>query len=441
MASKNIMPIKSLIDKSNKSPVGISGNLSSIKSFINITQDQIDFQTKIVPIEMLNDWSFDKITGNFFHDSKRFFSLQGLQSGNEKLPILVQQEIGILGFLAANFDGIFHLLVQLKVEPGNPNGFQISPTVQATRSNYSQVHGGKLPPFLEFFIPGRVTKTVRDSYQSEQGWRYYRKRNRNLIVFTENPPEPSASHIWMTLHQIKELSKKPLLINSCARSVLSMLPIAPEELRNEEFLLHEDHEIFSKLLDSHDLSIDHSNLINLNEINNWFNDDGCFRNDENNNFNIIGVEVSGISREVKSWMQPLLREKSEGEYGLLIATINGIPQILWKLRNEPGLIKGAELGPTWINRGQQNESDSWGFKIHQKGKELIKIALAEEGGRFFESIFNHKIISIGEVSKEELGKDIIPLSLKQTERFISNYSLLTIEARSLWSLMRSEWFE
>ena len=42
-------------------------------------------------------------------------------------------------------------ILQAKVEPGNINKIQISPTVQATKSNYSRIHGGKTIPFLKYF--------------------------------------------------------------------------------------------------------------------------------------------------------------------------------------------------------------------------------------------------------------------------------------------------
>tara|TARA_B110000114_G_C15047171_1_gene379687 strand:+ start:51 stop:1373 length:1323 start_codon:yes stop_codon:yes gene_type:complete len=439
--NKKNTEILHLIKESNNTIEGVSGDIETVKKIISRTQENINFKSSIVPIDSLKDWKFNGSTGNFFHKSNRFFSLQGLRTEDSQFPILVQQEIGILGFLASNINGVLHLLVQLKVEPGNPNGFQLSPTVQATRSNYSQVHGGKLPSFLEFFIPGRKTTTIRDTYQSEQGLRYFKKRNRNLIVFTDNPPNAGDSHIWMTLGQIKEFSKEHLLINSCARSVLSMLPSGDYKSEDRNYLYYDDHEIFSLLLDSYDSSIDQNWLLNLNEIKNWRSHNGSFSREQDNDFSIIGVEVSGLSREVSTWTQPLLKESSKGEYGLLIGTIDGIPIIFWKLRNEPGLFKGAELGPSWINRGSQDESDTWQYQQSKQGKNLIQIELAEEGGRFYQAIFNHNIVWIGETDPKDLDKDIIPLTLKQTERFISDYSLLTIEARSLWSLIRSEWFE
>ncbi len=420
---------------------GVLGDISSIKHIISSAQEKIIFKTNIVSINSLKDWEFNTSTGNFIHKSKRFFSIEGLEVKGNQFPILVQQEIGILGILASNINGVLHLLVQLKVEPGNPNGFQLSPTVQATRSNYSRVHGGRLPPFLEFFVPGRDTRTIRDNYQSEQGLRYFRKRNRNIIVYTDNPPDAGENHIWMTLGQIKELAKEPLLINSCTRSVLSMLPSNVDMFDDKEYLYYDDHEVFSLLLDSHELSDNESILVNLNKIKNWNSHNGTFRSDQENNFSIIGIEVSGASREVNSWTQPLLRESSKGEYGLLIGTIGGAPKIFWKLRKEFGLLKGAELGPTWINRGNQDESETWGYKLNKNGQELCQIDLAEEGGRFYKSIFKHKIVWIGEIDSNDLDVDIVPLSYAQTERFISDYSFLTIEARSLWFLMRRDWFE
>ena len=67
-------------------------------------------------------------------------------------PIINQPEIGILGILVKEFDGVLHCLMQAKMEPGNLNLLQLSPTVQATRSNYTRVHQGEPRcRYLEYF--------------------------------------------------------------------------------------------------------------------------------------------------------------------------------------------------------------------------------------------------------------------------------------------------
>ena len=37
-------------------------------------------------------------------------------------------------------------------KPGNINNIQLSPTVQATKSNYLRAHGGKKTKFIDYFI-------------------------------------------------------------------------------------------------------------------------------------------------------------------------------------------------------------------------------------------------------------------------------------------------
>ncbi|MFH4268324.1 NDP-hexose 2,3-dehydratase family protein, partial [Acinetobacter baumannii] len=69
-----------------------------------------------------------------------------------------------------------------KVEPGNCNGLQLSPTVQATRSNYTRVHQGRAVPYLEYFVDARKHRVIADVRQSEQGSWFFQKRNRNMIV-------------------------------------------------------------------------------------------------------------------------------------------------------------------------------------------------------------------------------------------------------------------
>ena len=58
--------------------------------------------------------------------------------------------MGILGIIKHKTNNKY--LLQAKVEPGNVNKLQLSPTVQATKSNYKGVHGGKKVPYLNYFL-------------------------------------------------------------------------------------------------------------------------------------------------------------------------------------------------------------------------------------------------------------------------------------------------
>ncbi|WP_347359799.1 NDP-hexose 2,3-dehydratase family protein [Streptomyces sp. 150FB] len=134
------------------------------------------FSVDQVPFAQLDGWGFDPGTGNLGHHSGRFFTIEGLRVHLEPAhveqwtqPIIVQREIGILGILVKEFDGVLHCLMQAKMEPGNSNLVQLSPTVQATRSNYSGVHKGRAIPYLDYFRAPRRSTVLADSLQSEQG--------------------------------------------------------------------------------------------------------------------------------------------------------------------------------------------------------------------------------------------------------------------------------
>lgn len=183
----------------------------------------------------LKKWYVEKATGNIRHESGKFFSIEGvrIQTKDREIrtwcqPIMNQPEVGILGIIVKKIEGIYYFLMQAKTEPGNIDGYQISPTVQATASNYTKVHGGNLPKFVEIFLKRHdgAVKIIYEGLQSEEGARFWKKNNLNIILeidkheLEEIPPE----FCWMTLYQLKKLLLKDNAVNACARSVLSCLP-------------------------------------------------------------------------------------------------------------------------------------------------------------------------------------------------------------------------
>ena len=109
-----------------------------------------------IPISELRGWNY--VDDRICHHSGKFFSIDGIRIStnyrdikNWDQPIINQPEIGFLGIIVKKFDGIYHFLMQAKIEPGNLNLVQLSPTLQATRSNYTRVHQGASPKYLEYF--------------------------------------------------------------------------------------------------------------------------------------------------------------------------------------------------------------------------------------------------------------------------------------------------
>lgn len=184
-----------------------------------------------LPLERLKQWYIDGRSGNINHRSGRFFTILGIQArhrgdGRElewDQPIIDQPEIGILGIVAKKIGGVLHFCLQAKEEPGNLHSVQLSPTVQATHSNYSKVHGGSAPPFIDLFLDPPQERIVYAKLQTEDGGRFLFKSNRNMIVKIGESAlnELPDGFIWLTLRQIGRLLRMDNLINACARSVLS----------------------------------------------------------------------------------------------------------------------------------------------------------------------------------------------------------------------------
>lgn len=183
-----------------------------------------------VPLSELQGWSIDPETGNLRHESGKFFSVGGIAvrhgagtPAHWTQPIIHQPEVGVLGILVRVVDGVMQCLMQAKLEPGNHNGAQLCPTVQATRSNYQQVHGGLGVPYLEHFFDAPPHRTLVDVLQSEHASWCHRKRNRNMVVLVDGNIEVRDGFRWFTVGQIHQLLARDGLVNMCSRTVLACL--------------------------------------------------------------------------------------------------------------------------------------------------------------------------------------------------------------------------
>ena len=175
---------------------------------------------EIISLSKLSKWIYNR--KEIYHKSKKFFKITGLRiqsnfynKKNWDQPIIVQNEIGILGIIKNIRTNKY--LLQAKVEPGNINKIQISPTVQATKSNYSRIHGGKTIPFLKYF----QRRNKNFSLQTEQAFRYYNKKNSNIITYVSKKIDIDKKFRWFSKIEILNLLKEKNLINMDTLSVFS----------------------------------------------------------------------------------------------------------------------------------------------------------------------------------------------------------------------------
>ena len=296
---------------------------------------EVQVDIALVPFSELKGWHFDGETGNLCHQSGKFFSIVGIdvyknQDGivRWKQPIINQPEVGYLGIICKEFDGILYFLLQAKIEPGNMNCVQLSPTLQATRSNYTCVHGGKRPAYLDYFKDAKAEQIILDQLQSEQGARFFRKRNRNIIIRVDEAVDIGEDFRWLTLGQIKQLMAYDNTVNMDTRTVLSGLHFPTGALPAPEIMSSLGSELFSsemcadgemtingvlhrmsELKSRHELLVD---KIPLKDVSDWMvTNDEIVRSDRRY-FRVLGVNVTISNREVSTWCQPIVQPMQEG---------------------------------------------------------------------------------------------------------------------------------
>ena len=91
------------------------------------------------------------------------------------------KEKGLIVFILKLIDDIPHFLVQAKVEIGNLDIIELAPTIQCLTGSYEGKDKTMLP-FIEYVDGSMPSNIIYDTMQSEEGGRFYREQNRNMII-------------------------------------------------------------------------------------------------------------------------------------------------------------------------------------------------------------------------------------------------------------------
>ncbi|KAB2346159.1 NDP-hexose 2,3-dehydratase family protein [Actinomadura rudentiformis] len=428
-----------------------------------------------IPLNDLDGWHIDPLTGNIGHDSGKFFTVEGVAAhvpGHAvprwTQPIIIQAEIGILGILVKEFDGVLHCLMQAKVEPGNANGLQISPTVQATRSNYEGVHRGRGVPYLEYFRDPSRHLLITDVRQSEQGSWFLRKHNRNMVVAVTDDVELLDGFCWLTLGQLHRLLALENVVNMDARTVLSCLPFDGAHLLQtmrpggDPFRLalarscasahgsvHSTGELLRWITDYRSNADVTVSRIPLNRVERWHRGEYSIAHDTGRFFEVIAVDIQASGREVRRWSQPMIEPSENGIVALLTRRIDGVLHVLLHLRPEPGCRDTAELAPT-VDVAPTNYDALPGQArppfldaVLSAPPERIRydVTLSEEGGRFHHAASRYLIVEADEAGTAAETEAEHPgfrwIAVHQLVDLLRHSHYVNIQARSLVACLHS----
>ena len=363
--------------------------------------------------------------------------------------------------MCKKINGIINFLMQAKIEPGNINYVQISPTIQATKSNFMRVHGGKLPPYFEYFEHAKRYKIIYDQIQSEQSSRFLKKRNRNIIIMVDEEVEVYGNYKWMTLGQIKSLMKYDNLINMDTRTVISGLPISGFRFQNEELMplkaffskesffnsvfqtevINELPQIYYNINNYKMFQNDRTIEIPLFELADWEMDEFGINCNKKADFIVKYYDVNIEGREVTRWNQPLFKAIGKAVYGMIVTNVDGCMKILVRVKSEIGTFDKIELAPSiqWDSTHSKEQDDSveaiFRRELEISDNITLDVMLSEEGGRFYQEQNRYIVMFIEQRKINNLPTEYVWISYSTLNVLVQINNCLNIQLRNLLSTL------
>lgn len=408
-------------------------------------------------IDDCDPWFYDETKSTIHNANGSFFSIQGLKYSSKNIkreqPIIVQDEVGYLGFICRNNNGLLEFLIQAKIEPGNVNKVQLSPTIQATRSNFTQKHGGRKPLYLDYFVDADKYEVLCDYDEPEQCSRFLGKYNRNVAIVVNEEVEVSENFRWLSLAEIKSIMNlKHNLVNMDTRTVLSCLPyrdcfsVGEEHGNCAKSFLADDHseEILAKLGQKRKENEFQRSLCRLDEISEWeIKRDRISK--ESAPFSVGYFDITIEGREKTEWKQPLFVAEGPATFGTALRKNpeNGIYEILVRIKEEVGAKDGLVLAPPIQKEWNEIEPEKDGLydyfrECFRTEKHIVAdVMLSEEGGRFYHEQNSNEIVILDRGI--ELPDDCFWVNFATLSSLIRREDPpVNIQLRNLFSLIRSE---
>ncbi len=412
--------------------------LKKIYNWLNKQKIKQKIIVKEINLSNLHLWNYKP--SKIFHSSKKFFSIFGIRVKSNfyknrtwDQPIIHQNGNGILGIIRRNTGKQPEYLMKANVEPGNINKLQISPTVQATESNYTRVHGGKKIEYLKYFL--NFKKSLINIKQTEQGFNYLLKKNKNIIINSNLKIKALEKYRWIKKDNLISMIKRKNILNM---DTLSVFSCSLKKNKSDKPLntLNIINKWLKKMNNKYYIKI---KKISLNNMKNWTLAKNKIFHNKKSYFSIIGIDVKAKSREVSYWSQPIVQHQSTHFAGFIITKINSTTHYLVKFIVEPGYKSGSitcSVKTSNINNYKNNNNLSAKSKyllnkyfFNKKNSSVKYDAIqSHEGGRFYKSQIRYMVVEIYDKQNIKFNENYKWISQNQMIGMIKK-GLLDIEAR------------
>ena len=207
---------------------------SEVLSWLHTRRKDVPFSAELIALRDVAGWQ-QADNGNIGHASGQFFRIEGVRvksapglrevSGWDQ-PILTQPTGGVLALLCRETTRGVEFLLQAKADPGNIGYLQFCPTIQSMWRTIRGLGNGRRVAFAECLDPSDNIRVVYRASHNEEGSRFWRKSNENMILFVEDSGRLSIDgsvYRWASLTQIKQMMLMDDIVGPYVRTVLAPL--------------------------------------------------------------------------------------------------------------------------------------------------------------------------------------------------------------------------
>jgi oxidase EvaA len=208
---------------------------AEVLEWLEARRKDVPFSAELIPLRDVAGWQ-QADNGNIYSATGQFFRIEGVRvksapglreiSGWDQ-PIFTQSEGGVLALLCRETlaKGV-EFLLQAKADPGNIGYLQFCPTIQSTWENLRGLKGARRAPFAECLDASENIRVIYRSKHNEEGSRFWRKSNENMILFVEDASRLTindSSYCWASLSQIKAMTLLDNVVGPYVRTVIAPL--------------------------------------------------------------------------------------------------------------------------------------------------------------------------------------------------------------------------
>jgi oxidase EvaA len=365
------------------SKTAVAESILELKEFLRSTIELSKFELSVIKLSDQSEWqlkdgALSHVTGGFFHVN----GLKNTETEEENL-VFFQPQSALTGLALCRRNGTVYVLLQARVEPGNTGIGQYGPTIQSTPANYLGNHGGRKSSYVDLFNTfNPLARVIATSMQLDLGERYFQKSKAHVYVEVENLIETEQNMIWVALPSILKALELDNFLNADLRSLLSIFNWSRFLHKQDIQSPPEDSvNFFSQLINGGQSGAGQWQFIPIGELNNWELSDNGVDDVSNSGVSVSLYRISCTNREVRTWVQPLMRAADLGVVRLLVRNQGERSEFLLSLKEESGVSNGQTILPSYVlyPGGKSTQKP-----LLVEGQILAEFLQSDEGGRFIE---------------------------------------------------------